>query len=590
LPPVFCAQQCSIVVERRFVQVKEGLEPAAESSPAERPADSRDRKRRIRWIALWSGIVLAVIIAALGIVAQLAINRAEPTLRSRVVETLATRFDSRVELAQFHVSVFRGFKVEGENLRLYPVRFHTDQPLIAIARFSFRVSWMSLFDTPMHIGVVSVEGMAINIPPKEQRGPSQPAPLPPVSTTGTSVRPAANSGLKIYVDEVLIQNTRLLIGTSKPGKLPLDFEISRVVLHEIGPGKPMKFEATLVNPKPIGDIQSTGYVGPFQQESPGDTPVWGSYYFNNANLATFKGIAGILSSTGKYQGPLNHLSVDGQTTVPDFRLNTGNHPMPLHTVFHATVDGVTGDTYLDPVEAQLAHSRFTVRGSVVKARDAAGHPIGHHITLDVVMESARIEDFLKLAVHTDPPVMNGDLRMKAQLYLPPGDIPVAQKLQLKGNFDVSQAAFGSDKIQQKINLVSKLGQGHPKDPGLRVNPPQPESNAPAEVKGDFNLAAGRMDFPDLEFSVPGATIDMAGVYTLDGSKFDFHGKAKLEAHPSQMMTGWKSLLLKMADPFFSKDGYGTVVPIEISGTKAEPHFGLDFGYKPPKVDQPAPRP
>jgi len=75
---------------------------------------------------------------------------------------------------------------------------------------------------------------------------------------------------------------------------------------------------------------------------------------------------------------------------------------------------------------------------------------------------------------------------------------------------------------------------------------------------------------------------MAGVYTLDGSKFDFHGQAKLQAHPSQMTTGWKSALLKLADPFFAKQGYGTVVPIEIHGTKGEPHFGLDFGHKDPK--------
>jgi hypothetical protein len=91
-----------------------------------------------------------------------------------------------------------------------------------------------------------------------------------------------------------------------------------------------------------------------------------------------------------------------------------------------------------------------------------------------------------------------------------------------------------------------------------------------------------MDFPDLSFSVPGALIDMSGIYTLDGNRFDFHGKAKLHARPSQMTTGWKSLLLKAVDPFLAKNGYGTEVPIEISGTKADPHFGLDFGYKPPK--------
>ena len=559
------------------------------------PPSGRANRKKGR-ILIWTIAILVLIVIALGIAAQIAIDRVEPTLRARVIETLDTRFDSRVELDKFHVSVFRGFEVEGDGLRLYPRRFLTNQPLIAIARFRFRTSWQSLFHTPMHVASVAVEGMAINIPPKEQQlsdhpqsavpnGQSQASPnIASNSATVTSTNATApRSGIKIFVDQILIQNTRLVIGTSKPGKLPLDFEISQIKLQSVGPGQPMKFDATLVNPKPKGDIHSTGYFGPFQADSPGESPVSGSYVFNHADLATFKGIGGILSSTGKYQGPLNRLVVDGQADVPDFRLNTSNHPMPLRTVFHAIVNGTDGDTYLQPVQAQLGHSHFTVTGEIVRVpatRDETGdHPKGHNITLDVVMGNARIEDFLKLAVHGDPPVMNGNLHMNARIFLQPGDVPVPQKLNLTGKFDVDNAFFPSDKIQKKINELSRVGSGHPKDPDLHVNYPQPETNAPAEVKGDFTLAHGQMNFPDLAFDVPGALINLNGVYTLDGSKFDFHGQAKLQAHPSQMTTGWKSALLKLADPFFAKQGYGTVVPIEINGTKGEPHFGLDFGRK-----------
>ncbi len=76
---------------------------------------------------------------------------------------------------------------------------------------------------------------------------------------------------------------------------------------------------------------------------------------------------------------------------------------------------------------------------------------------------------------------------------------------------------------------------------------------------------------------------MTGTYTLDGQTFDFRGKAWLDAKVSQMTTGWKSILLKPIDPFFSKKGAGTEVPIKITGTESEPHFGLDFGHK----DEPA---
>jgi len=555
------------------------------SGPARR---SRTRNSRGRKIIFWAIGILAVLLVGAGIAAQIAMNRAEPVIRARVIDTLSTRFDSRVSLGDFHVSVLRGFVAEGTDLRLYPRRFLTDQPLIAIAKFSFHVSWASALRTPMRVGLVQVEGLAINIPPKNERLQIPPdAPLASskaVETQSANVAAGGSShpGIKIFVDEVVILNTRLLIGTSKPGKLPLDFEISRIALRDIGPGQPMKFEATLVNPKPVGNIQSTGYFGPFQQDSPGESPVSGSYFFSHADLATFKGIGGVLSSTGKYQGPLDRLTVDGQVTVPDFRLDTGNHPMPLHAAFHSIVDGMTGDTYLQPVDAQLGRSKFSVSGAIVKIPGRPGQPHGHHIALDVKMKNARIEDFLKLAVRTDPPVMNGNLRMDAKIVIPPGEGRVTERLQLNGKFDVRNAAFSNGKIQEKVNLLSRLGEGRPKDPDLHRNYTPAEPNAATELQGQFSLANAKMDFPDLNFSVPGAAIDMSGVYTLDGNKFDFHGEAKLRARPSQMTTGWKSLLLKAVDPFLAKNGYGTNIPIQVSGTQADPHFGLDFGYKPPK--------
>jgi hypothetical protein len=549
---------------------------------------SSPRKSRGGGIVSWAIAILAVLLVGAGIAAQIAMNRAEPVLRARVIDTLSTRFDSRVSLGDFHVSVLRGFVAEGTDLRLYPKRFLTDQPLIAIAKFSFHVSWASALRTPMRVGLVEVEGLAINIPPKNERlqipqnAPAATSKAAETQSANVAAGGSSRPGIKIFVDEVVILNTRLLIGTSKPGKLPLDFEISRIALHDIGPGQPMKFEATLVNPKPVGNIESTGYFGPFQQDNPGESAVSGSYFFSHADLATFKGIGGILSSTGKYQGPLDRLTVDGQCSVPDFRLDTGNHPRPLHAVFHAIVDGMTGDTYLQPVDAQLGRSKFSVSGAIVKLPGGPGRPHGHNISLDVAMKGARIEDFLELAARTDPPVMNGNLAMNAKIVIPPGEGRVTERLLLHGKFDIRDGAFSNGKIQEKVNLLSRLGEGHPKDPDLRMNYTPVEPNAPTELQGQFSLANAKLDFPDLSFSVPGAVIDMAGVYALDGSKFDFHGKAKLHARPSQMTTGWKSLLLKAVDPFLAKNGYGTEVPIEVSGTKGEPHFGLDFGYKPPK--------
>ena len=43
-----------------------------------------------------------------------------------------------------------------------------------------------------------------------------------------------------------------------------------------------------------------------------------------------------------------------------------------------------------------------------------------------------------------------------------------------------------------------------------------------------------------------------------------------------MVTGWKSFLLKPVNPFFSKQGAGTEVPIRITGTRAKPDIALNF--------------
>jgi hypothetical protein len=132
-------------------------------------------------------------------------------------------------------------------------------------------------------------------------------------------------------------------------------------------------------------------------------------------LGTIKGLGGILSSTGKYAGVLDNIVVDGATDTPDFRIAISGRAVPLHTDFHATVDGTSGDTYLQPVKARILNSWLVANGSVVRTRD----PDGHHVELDVVMERGKIEDLLKMAIRTDPPIMTGLVRLKTKFDLPP---------------------------------------------------------------------------------------------------------------------------------------------------------------------------
>lgn len=530
------------------------------------------RRRLWPWIAgFLAMLAVAVVLEAHHIIAQ-----AQPILRDRVIETLSARFKTKVELAELDVSITNGLNVSGKGLKIFgptdpnPTEAGV-QPLISLQEFQFQAVLASLFRTPMHIDTVYVKGMTLNVPPKEDRHQLN-------DMGGDSGK---RMKIAIIVDKIVCEDTRLIINTYRQGKAPLDFEISHLNMKDIGPGQPMPFEATLVNPKPVGDIQSEGTFGPFHEDAPRETPVAGDYSFTHADLGTLKGISGILSSTGKYRGMLGKIEVDGATDTPDFRVTTSGHPVALHTDFHAIVDGTDGDTYLEPVKARFLHSSFTAKGKVIRVQN----PSGHDIELNVILDHARIEDLLQLGVKTDPPIMSGEVQMKTKMSLAPGPADVTNRLKLDGSFKIPAGLFSNQKIQDRINALSLRSQGEPK-----LAQEHAGGSVPSDLDGSFVLDQGLFTFPVLQFAVPGTHASVAGQYSLDGNTFDFHGKLRLDAKLSQMMTGWKSILLKPVDPFFSKNGAGTEVPFKVTGTRSEPHFGLDLGEKADAAPaQPAPK-
>jgi len=510
-------------------------------------------------------VALALLVGA-GVAARLVIARAQPILRTRVIETLSNRFNSKVELANLHVSVLNGIEVSGDGLKIFgttdPNPYEPGvQPLIGVQEFRFQTSLLNLFRSPTHVETVYIKGLELNIPPKGDRR----------EMTNMGSNMGSKTGkMSVFVNRFVCEDTKLLINTSKPGKPPLEFAIGNLRMKDVGPGQPLHFDATLVNPKPVGDIQSSGLFGPWQQDSPRDTPVQGDYSFTNADLGTIKGIGGTLSSTGHYSGTLGNIAAHGKTDTPDFRVATSGHAVPLHTEFDAVVDGTSGDTYLQPVNATFLHSSFTANGSVVRVST----PKGHDVELDVVLDHAQIEDLLQLGVRTDPPIMNGPVEMKTQLSLAPGDASVADRLKLAGSFHVLRAHFANQKVQGKLDSLSLRSQGKPKEAQEHA-----VEDVPVDLRGLFTLKDGVLSFSQLHFLIPGTHVDMTGDYSLDGQTFDFHGIVRLDAKVSQMTTGWKSILLKPVDPLFSKHGAGTEVPIRITGTESEPHFGLDFDHK-----------
>ena len=521
-----------------------------------------------RHLLRWVTAPLLIFAVSLGIAAEYAIHHAEPILRRRIVDTLSARFHTQAQLAALHITVLNGFGVRGEGL-VIPFTSDSDAPLLQIKSFEFHTGLSSLLRSPTRVDTVFVQGLQFNLPPKGER--------PPLRDNSQQHKHAS-----FVVDRIVCADATLVIETNKPGKVPLEFDIHQLVLTNVGPGEPFHFTANLVNPKPVGNIASTGTFGPFKLDSPADTPVSGQYKFTDADLSTTKGITGILSSTGIYGGLLDNIAVDGETDTPNFALDISDHALPLHTTFHAIVDGTTGNVTLAPVHALLAHSAFTAEGSITRTK---GVP-GHDIELNVTMDQAHIEDFLELGFKTEPPLMNGALRMTARLSIPPGKIRVAEKMHLNGDFHIVNATFNNPRFQQKVDMLSLRAEGQPK----LANPDGAAGNTVASsMSGHVQAGDGALTVTNLEYDLPGAQVLLDGRYTMDGKTFDFRGLARTKATISQMTTGYKSALLKPFNRFFSKNGAGAQIPIKITGTNSAPHFGPDFRDKSrPQFDLPPP--
>lgn len=541
------------------------------------------RRRRPHWPWWVGGGVLAFLITV-AVIIDVVAHRAEPFVRDQLVQALSERFHARVELDSFHLSLGNtlqgewGVWGEGKGLRIWPPAevegVHVPQPnppvqpLIRLDEFHFHAPLRYETGQPVHITQIRLKGLDIRFPPRSRMlrlSASQPASAAPQT---------ANSTPAFIIDAVDCTSARFTLETDKPNKLPLQFVINHFRLKGVRSGAPLTFIAEVQNPKPPGLIHTTGAFGPWIVADPGSSPVRGDYTFKHADLSVFKGIAGTLDSTGNYIGTLRDLMVDGETDTPNFQLTRFGHTMPLHTNFAAHVDGTNGDTWLNAINATLGGSHFTCQGQVVRVlkpgSDGRLHSSGHDIALTTDVNPARIEDFLRLATDSPVPLMDGNIAVKAQIHIPPGTAPVSERIAVKGHFILDQAEFSSLQVEKKLRELSLRGQGRTSE--LKS---AEEEKIKSHAEGDFSLDGGVLTIPAVTYSVPGADIQLHGTYRNNGGTLDFTGTAKMQATVSQMVGGWKGILLKPADRFFKKDGAGTEVPIYIAGTRDHPQFGYN---------------
>jgi AsmA-like C-terminal region len=525
--------------------------------------EGRRRWWRGRWV-MWTGAAFVAVAIAGALLVAWGLRQIQPMLRKKVVETLSARFNSPVELDRISLSMTKGVLVSGGGLRILYLAGPTKPdarpnapPMLIVDNFEFSTGWRELMKPTTRLVTVKVNGLRVSIPPKGNRGDLD------------NPKRRGQSPLGIVVDRIECADAKVTLETNKPGRKPLEFAISSLVLTDVGAKKPLNYAAVLVNPKPVGNVRSTGHFGPWQDDNPRDTPLDGNYEFTQADLSSIHGLEGILASKGRFAGTLGEISVEGVADVPAFRLDVSEHALPLHTEFRAVVDGMTGDTRLDSVKARVGRSELTATGSITRAVGAEGHTT----EMRVVMERGRIEDMMTLSMKANPPLMRGALATKTHIVVPPGPVSVSRKMRLEGTFAIHDALLNNEKMQQQLNAMSERARGNPKAANA-----QDAETVSSSLSGTFSQADAVMQIPQLNYEMPGAQVSMAGHIELVGSRYEFHGKVRTAATASQMTTGWKSLLLIPFDGLLKKNGAGVELPIQMSGVGSEYDLRLDFPH------------
>ncbi|HET7694585.1 MAG TPA: AsmA-like C-terminal region-containing protein [Vicinamibacterales bacterium] len=502
-----------------------------------------------RWFI---GIVGGVLVGLW--IALTAVSRA-PVLQKKLIETLNDQLDAQVELESFTVDSFPTLRIYGDNLRLRLKDQQQAAPFIEIRHFEVAGGILGLLRKQRRFTFVELVGLRITIPPR----------TPDDKEAGSRAAATVDEG-PVLIDHVIARDAQLVIVPRDPRKEPKVWTIHHLDLQSVGFNRAMPFLATLTNPIPKGDIATQGTFGPWRKREPGLTPLSGTYKFERADLNTIKGIGGTLTSTGEFAGYLEEIQVKGTTDTPDFTLDVGGVPVPLVTTFQTVVDGTNGNTYLKQVDAMLDKTPIAAAGAIESQPGVKGR----HINLDVRIADGRIQDVLRLAVKAKTPVMLGRLAMEARLVLPPGESPVADRLSLNGRFALENAHFTDRDVQEQIKMLSRRAQGKtPTDPIGRID---------SDMRGRFTLRDGMMRFHPFGFDVPGADVEVRGVYGLRSEYLDFTGTLNMDAPISKAAGGGiKGFFLKPFDPIFRKNGKGAVIPITIKGPREQPKFGMDWG-------------
>ncbi len=506
-----------------------------------------------KWL-LWAVVGGAAFLLVLSAIA-LWLLRPE-SLKARTQEVLARELKLDVTIESLSVSFVPRPRVDGTGL-VFRVPGQPDlPPFVSVDHFWMDVGLYSALRK--HIDTVHLGGMKIVVPAGDAKKG-----LPHAESSGGGDSGSGKS--RVVVNHLETHDAELTILRSKATDTPLVFKIHDLKLDGVGFDREIAFVASLTNPIPEGEVYTKGSLGPWPGSDVWNLPVRGDYTLTGADLGTIKGVQGVLTSEGQYQGRLTQITVNGRSQTPQFNLDLGGKPVPLSATFTCIVDASDGTTRLDPVDAKLFNTPIHAEGIIANLPG----PGNHSIDLKVTVNDGRIEDILRLVVDSPQPALTGDINVRTTVKLPPGKARQRYRIALNGQFGLDSARFTDAQVQNKLRELSRRSQGKDEDEAI--------ARVMTSLSGSFELQRGVLMLRHLSFHVPGARVDVSGTFTIDSGALDLEGTLRMQATVSQAIGGFKSIFLKPFDAIFKREGAGAVVPITITGTRNDPKFGIEIG-------------
>jgi hypothetical protein len=479
-----------------------------------------ENSARSRKFSTWALVSIAVVVIALGGIGAFFLVRHFPFRRDAVLHDVESATSAKVQIGSFAEHWFPP-GLDARQVRLT----EPNGVMMNIDTVSIRGSYTGLLGSPKRLRDIHATGVRVVIP-------ENPGSLP--RTTG--------SHAAVSVGAIRIENAELRVLASS-GKPPLVFAGRALKLENFDANRSVRFEISLHNPRPSGDVHARGEFGPLNLNDPATIPVSGEFTFEHADLTADHAVSGLLNASGSCRGRLGRLACAGTADVPAFRVYGSSHTVHIAGRFRTTVDATTGNASLDEIVTRFNRTTVSASGKVMPA----GNKPGKSLVLEMNTQEGRIEDVLLLFTHATKPAMEGDVHLRAKFVIPPGPPDFLSRLNVVGTFAIVQGHFTNQTTQEHIDRLSESAAGESKS-DQKSDP----RRAPAEISGAVSDRQGVARLENVLFEAPGIRGQLGGTFALHDKALAMNGVLETSGKLSDTTSGLKTILLKAIGPFWDK--------------------------------------